>query len=192
MGLKDDFFELGGDSILSVQIVARARQAGLVFTVKQIFEHQTVAGLARHAAAMQTPSDVPRTGLDAHSFNHLLSLLSDPGNVEDVYPLSPAQNGMLFHSLMAPESGVYVTQVTCTLPADLDVRLFRQAWDGSSNVTGYYARPSFGTVSTSLCRSSARPSLSPGRIWTGAASRRGSRSAASKICGIATGTYPCP
>ncbi len=54
VGVHDNFFELGGDSILSVQIVARARQAGLRFTMRQIFEHPTVAGLARHAAAADT------------------------------------------------------------------------------------------------------------------------------------------
>jgi non-ribosomal peptide synthase protein (TIGR01720 family) len=51
VGVDDNFFELGGDSILSVQIAARARQAGLLFTVRQVFEHQTVAELARHATA---------------------------------------------------------------------------------------------------------------------------------------------
>jgi thioesterase domain-containing protein/aryl carrier-like protein len=51
VGVNDNFFELGGDSILSVQIVARARQAGLLFTTRQVFEHQTLAELARHAKA---------------------------------------------------------------------------------------------------------------------------------------------
>ncbi|MFL5513411.1 MAG: condensation domain-containing protein, partial [Gemmatimonadales bacterium] len=46
VGMHDNFFDLGGDSILSIQIVARAAAAGLRVTVKQMFQHQTVAGLA--------------------------------------------------------------------------------------------------------------------------------------------------
>ncbi len=49
-------------------------------------------------------------------------------NVEAVYPLSPMQQGMLFHSLYAPDSGVYVEQMTCTLGGDLDVVAFERAW----------------------------------------------------------------
>ncbi|WP_439898717.1 amino acid adenylation domain-containing protein, partial [Pseudomonas agarici] len=46
VGLSDNFFELGGDSIISIQVVSRARQAGIRFTPKDLFQHQTVQGLA--------------------------------------------------------------------------------------------------------------------------------------------------
>lgn len=46
IGRDDNFFDLGGDSVVSIQIIVRARQAGLQFTPKDVFEHQTIAGLA--------------------------------------------------------------------------------------------------------------------------------------------------
>jgi aryl carrier-like protein len=46
VGVYDNFFSLGGDSILSIQVVTRARQAGLQLTTKQLFQHQTIAQLA--------------------------------------------------------------------------------------------------------------------------------------------------
>ena len=46
ISIDDNFFDLGGDSILSMQIIARARQAGFVLTPQQMFQHQTIAGLA--------------------------------------------------------------------------------------------------------------------------------------------------
>ncbi|EUA32995.1 phosphopantetheine attachment site family protein [Mycobacterium xenopi 4042] len=47
VGGDDSFFELGGDSILSMQVVARARAAGLLLKPRDIFVEQTVARLAR-------------------------------------------------------------------------------------------------------------------------------------------------
>jgi non-ribosomal peptide synthase protein (TIGR01720 family) len=46
VGVYDNFFSLGGDSILSIQVVARARQAGLEVTAKQLFQNQTLGELA--------------------------------------------------------------------------------------------------------------------------------------------------
>jgi non-ribosomal peptide synthase protein (TIGR01720 family) len=46
IGRDDNFFDLGGDSVVSIQIIVRARQAGLQLTPKEVFEHQTIAGLA--------------------------------------------------------------------------------------------------------------------------------------------------
>jgi amino acid adenylation domain-containing protein/non-ribosomal peptide synthase protein (TIGR01720 family) len=50
VGARDNFFALGGDSILSIQVVSRARQAGLHLTTKDLFLHQTVAELAPHVS----------------------------------------------------------------------------------------------------------------------------------------------
>jgi surfactin family lipopeptide synthetase C len=49
-------------------------------------------------------------------------------NLEDSYPLSPMQQGMLFHSLCAPHSGVYIQQLVCAFHEDLHISAFRQAW----------------------------------------------------------------
>lgn len=53
---------------------------------------------------------------------------SDKRNIESIYPLSPMQQGMLFHSLYAPESGVYFEQFSCVLHGNLNIRAFEQAW----------------------------------------------------------------
>ncbi|MGH8910069.1 MAG: amino acid adenylation domain-containing protein, partial [Egibacteraceae bacterium] len=50
VGVDDNFFTLGGDSIISIQLVSRARRAGMIISPRDVFEHKTVAGLASVAA----------------------------------------------------------------------------------------------------------------------------------------------
>ncbi|WP_416211203.1 condensation domain-containing protein [Nitrospirillum sp. BR 11828] len=57
VGVTDNFFEIGGDSILALQIVARARAQGLRFTPKQLFDRQTIAALA--PVVVETGSAAP-------------------------------------------------------------------------------------------------------------------------------------
>ncbi|MGW2256074.1 amino acid adenylation domain-containing protein, partial [Kitasatospora sp. NPDC001660] len=55
VSVEDSFFELGGDSIVSIQLVSRARRAGLVFTAREVFQHRTpeaLAAVAGTAAAL--------------------------------------------------------------------------------------------------------------------------------------------
>ncbi|MCH5586164.1 condensation domain-containing protein, partial [Shimazuella sp. AN120528] len=49
IGIHDNFFQLGGDSILSIQVVSRAREKGILLKPKQLFAHQTIATLAQVA-----------------------------------------------------------------------------------------------------------------------------------------------
>jgi hypothetical protein len=55
VGIHDDVFELGGDSLLIFQIVTRSIQSGLPITPKQMFEHRTVAGIVKAITADGVP-----------------------------------------------------------------------------------------------------------------------------------------
>lgn len=63
VGVDDSFFELGGDSISAIQLVGRARAAGLSLTAHDVFAHRTVAGLAAVAGEVDPADAVPDDGL---------------------------------------------------------------------------------------------------------------------------------
>ena len=70
VGRTDNFFDLGGDSVTALQIVARAADSGLAFTAADLFEHQTVARLATVARFLEVTDDAlpaakPGAGLAA-------------------------------------------------------------------------------------------------------------------------------
>ncbi|WP_079155640.1 non-ribosomal peptide synthetase [Streptomyces ambofaciens] len=78
VGIDDDFFDLGGDSIRSLQLVAQARREGVSFTVRDVFEHRTVAVLAANArfdadapVVADFEADAPLTGLSQEELDRL-------------------------------------------------------------------------------------------------------------------------
>ena len=90
---------------------------------------EELRGLVAHCADADaggyTPSDFPLAGLDQPVLD---ALLGHERGVEDVYPLSPMQEGMVFHALYSPGSGMYVGQVGLELEGELDAEALRRAW----------------------------------------------------------------
>ncbi|HEX2094716.1 MAG TPA: amino acid adenylation domain-containing protein, partial [Longimicrobiaceae bacterium] len=90
--------------------------------LRELIAHCTTAG-----AGGYTPSDFPLAALGQEALDRLLG--SERG-VEDVYPLTPMQQGMLFHALYAPNSGIYVGHLALVLEGTLDAGALERAWQG--------------------------------------------------------------
>ncbi|MER7955984.1 amino acid adenylation domain-containing protein [Streptomyces sp. NPDC096030] len=114
VGVHDSFFELGGDSIVAIQLVNLAREAGLVITPRDVFRQRTVAALAR--TALQVTAEAPSEA---------------PGVVEldtDALPVSPLQEGFFFHAEFDREAAdLYVVQELLDLAGTVDPDRLRQA-----------------------------------------------------------------
>ncbi|MVA49130.1 non-ribosomal peptide synthetase, partial [Agrobacterium vitis] len=126
VGRHDNFFELGGHSLLAIQIIARMRREGLQCDIRALFETPTLEGLAATVGAGTGEVDVPpnlipdgcqRITPDLLPLIDLTQAEIDgiaaqvPGgaaNIQDIYPLGPLQEGVLFHHLMGGEGDVYL------------------------------------------------------------------------------------
>lgn len=62
VGIHDNYFDLGGDSISSIRLVAAAQRAGLMFSPRQVLENQTIAQLAAVMSPQGAPDGKPRSG----------------------------------------------------------------------------------------------------------------------------------
>ena len=89
VGIDDDFFSLGGDSIVSIQFVLRARAAGLVCTSRQVFELRTVAALAEAVTDLDSgPRDRPDDGTGDIPFTPILHWLVETGGAIEAFSQS--------------------------------------------------------------------------------------------------------
>jgi amino acid adenylation domain-containing protein/non-ribosomal peptide synthase protein (TIGR01720 family) len=92
---------------------------------------EELCALVEHCAQPEeggySPSDFPLAGLGRDTLDRLLG--HDRG-IEDVYPLAPLQQGLLFHALETlPGQDVYFEQLSCRLAGDLDTAAFARAWE---------------------------------------------------------------
>ena len=119
VGRHDNFFELGGHSLLIVQMLARLRRVGLSAEVRRVFETPTLAELANALSSgtleqvtlpeslippgceVITPQMLPLVKLEAEHIERIVrSVPGGAANIQDIYPLAPLQEGLLFHHLL--------------------------------------------------------------------------------------------
>ncbi|MFJ2985441.1 amino acid adenylation domain-containing protein, partial [Pseudomonas sp. NPDC087185] len=146
VGRHDNFFELGGHSLLAVTLIERLRQQGLQTDVRVLFGQPTVAALAAALGNVRpvtvpenripagctqiTPDMLPLIDLDPASIARIVATV--PGgaaNVQDIYPLAPLQEGILYHHLSAAGADPYLLQWRIAFDCPARLQAFASALD---------------------------------------------------------------
>jgi amino acid adenylation domain-containing protein len=133
VGVEDNYFALGGDSIRSIALVAKARERAVRFSIKDLFAHPTVSALASAIERGEVGKDgdiereiEPFALLTEHERGQL-SQRHDMEAVEDAYPLSMMQQGMVLESLRHADLKLYLNFQVYKFKEPWDPQLFEQA-----------------------------------------------------------------
>ena len=138
IGVDDNFFTLGGDSLSAIRLVTKAREHQLHLTVSAIFEYPEISRLAplihvRPDTASATDSIPAFSLLTSNSearekifdFAQRYYGLAEY-QIEDIYPCTPMQEGLIAHT--AKKAGSYISRFTYELPEDINLSRFYKAW----------------------------------------------------------------
>lgn len=149
IAMNDTFLRLGGDSLQAIQLVAAARTAGITIHATDVLSSQTtLAEQSKRATFMQIPKHAgdtqkPFALLPMEQTHEILDIaqrqcLVSSKQLEDIYPCTPAQEGMFLMSLKHP--GMYTGQITLGVPDEVDLPRLRAAW-----LAVAYANPALRT-----------------------------------------------
>jgi amino acid adenylation domain-containing protein len=151
IGITNNFFELGGDSINAIQVISRANKQGVNLSIQHLYQNQTIADLARYVdqhhheltAAKEVFVEVdPHQPLVNIDKEHLLRHLPPDVEIEDIYPLTPFQKQMLSHYITSSsredEPGVFVFQMLSRLKlASADILVAKEAFRELVDIYSY-------------------------------------------------------
>ena len=121
VGIDDNFFDLGGDSLRSIEVVFRSRELGIQLTLQQLIQYPQIRNLAGIAAHVDP--DPLRDSARLKSFalvpeNDKAEL---PKDIDDAYPLTMLQKGLVFHSSNSQVFSNYITSYYVESPFDPEV-----------------------------------------------------------------------
>lgn len=144
VGVGDNFFRIGGDSLTAMRLVGAARAHRIVLSVLDVFETPILGDMAKACGAetdavAASPSELaPFALIQSSDLDTLLQeIASETGlatdDVVDAYPCSPLQEGLV--ALANKQSGAYVAINTLKLGEDVDIDRFKKAWQLVVNET---------------------------------------------------------
>ena len=143
VGRSDNFFRLGGNSLLLVRMLEELRRSGWHAQARTVYATQTLADLAAALearideavpipanaipsnATTITPRMLPLVALDADQLRHVIeSVPGGAANIQDIYPLAPLQEGIFFHHLLSGAAGdAYVRPLLLSLSSRAHVEM---------------------------------------------------------------------
>lgn len=137
VGVMDNFFGVGGDSLTAIRLVGAARARKIRLSVLDVFDKPVLENMARACGSLATqvsvaelkPIDlVPSSASDLDSLRKEVSaqcqLLDE--QIQDMYPCSPLQEGLV--ALANKQEGAYVAVNTLLIPESIDLDHFKAAW----------------------------------------------------------------
>ncbi|UCJ07702.1 amino acid adenylation domain-containing protein [Chitinophaga pendula] len=133
ISITDNYFELGGDSLNLIRVINRIRQVFqkevLAIDLYRATTIGAVASLIDTLPALGSYQETVRSvsELLEEKKTRLLAVLPDAAEVEDIFPMSDIQLGMIIAFLKHPGAAIYHDQFSYRLPIHLNIRLFQQA-----------------------------------------------------------------
>ncbi|MEP0264572.1 amino acid adenylation domain-containing protein, partial [Dokdonia sp.] len=135
-GVDENFYQIGGDSIRAIRLISKINnKLNLQLKVKDLFNNATVELLAavlqdkKNTNDRQKKFEILEQEFDKYRELYLQEQ-GDAGNIEDVYPVSDIQLGMLFHTLKEPDSTFYHDQMVHQVYYEnFNADLFSKAFD---------------------------------------------------------------
>ncbi|MBB5619455.1 surfactin family lipopeptide synthetase A [Pedobacter cryoconitis] len=136
LGIHDDFFKLGGDSIVAIGVISRLRKAfNDTIRLYDLYECSTISRLSAlidsgHAVVAEDKGHTIREAVIAELESlrsRLLPDFEDEAEIADVYPMSDIQSGMVYASQLNPEQAIYHDQLAFKMPLSLNRTVFEQA-----------------------------------------------------------------
>ncbi|MDM8548422.1 amino acid adenylation domain-containing protein [Desulfobacterales bacterium HSG2] len=157
IGIHDNYFALGGDSVKAIQIAARLQKEHLKMQLTDIFAYPDIcqlAGVVRQAddkpvqqerEKRRLPltaeydrskkkgevisSDLTCKTLSPDELDHIKAGMPDKAEIEDIYPLSPMHQGILFHALYEKDSHTYFSQYSMRIHKNTEPHIFEDSWN---------------------------------------------------------------